>query len=284
MPFDKKAEARYRPEMTAANRREAVIARFRAAYEAGSPFREDRAQAEELATEARAVVDTVLETLGEGRDDASARGECLAMVTLLGRRSGSLGVTPTAGLSLVRALLSALAEESVVVPAPFVRELESMALEGFLAGREERAEDEHKERLAGAHSVLDVAPGVLGVVLSGEMDAVRIASIVDRLGREMLRRNARACVVDLSGLVGETPDRASEVFNADVAARMLGAKCVFAGVSPAWLEAAREGRVTLEVLRMAPTFEAALAMALDGAGLSIRPKALRWWPFGAKSD
>ena len=82
--------------------------------------------------------------------------------------------------------------------------------------------------------------------------------------------DASACVVDLSGLLAPTPQHAAEVFGADIAARMLGATCVFSGPSKAWLDAAKQARVPLEVLMIEPTFDLALARALEIAGYTLR--------------
>lgn len=262
--------------MTDPAQERAILERFAALYAAGSPFKEDRDHGPELAIEAAPVVDTLLRALGNEADEP-ARGEALAMLTLLGRRAGVLGITPTAALSLISGLSTAFEESNAKLPERLAAQFETLAWEGYVQGREDRRDEERATELAQAHRTLLLQPRVPALVLTGEMDTPRLQRLMDRFGRELLRLDALSCVVDLSGLAGAAPDRASEVFSADGSARMLGAKAFFSGASDPWLSAAREGRVPLEMLNLRPTFAAAAGDALLHAGLAIRPVKVPWW-------
>jgi hypothetical protein len=226
--------------------------------------------------EAAPVVNTLLRALGAGADDTT-RGEALAMLTLLGRRAGVLGITPTAALSLIGGLETAFADSNARLPEPLAAQVQTLAWEGYVQGREDRREEERATALALAHKTLLLQPRVPALVLSGEMDTPRLQRLMDRFGRELLRLDALSCVVEMSGLVGAAPDRASEVFSADGSARMLGARAFFSGASDEWLNAAKIGRVPLEMLHLRPTFAAAVGDALLHAGLAITPVKVPWW-------
>src|SRR5690606_34780894 len=139
--------------------------------------------------------------------------------------------------------------------APAVaRALEALLFEGYVAGRHESVVAEAEARAAAAVPILTLGPRCLALVPSGDLSANVLAGAVERFGVALLKSDARACVVDVSHLAVPSPERAAELFGADAAARMLGAPCFFAGASDAWLDAAREGRVPLEVLRFEPSF------------------------------
>jgi hypothetical protein len=252
-----------------------AAATLAAVYLRSASFVQDRACAAELAREAGPIVDSLLRSFARGvPDDASdhEHHEALAMTVLLGRRAGALGVTPTAMLAIVPALGEALASVGAPLGGKLTAVLGALALEGYVAAREERLVEVAAATAADAQPILKLAPRCLALVLSGEHEPERVRDVVETFGRALFKADALACVVDLTGLRGPSPQLAAEVFAADVGARMLGALCVFCGASPAWLEAATSARVPLEVLTIEPSFEAALARALEVAGYSLKPE------------
>ncbi len=237
------------------------------------PFAEDRACAAELAREAAPLIDALRQAFAGGapeRARALEHHEALAMITLLGRYAGVLEITPTAALAIVPAVLEGLATVEVTLGSAFASMLSALALEGYVAAREERLVELAAARAAAALPTLRIAPKCLALVLHGEHDPSVLRDVVEHFGRALFEADARSCVVDLHGLLGVSPHHAVEVFGADVAARMLGATCVFSGASPDWLAAANSARVPLELLAIEPTFEAAVARALEIAGYTLK--------------
>ncbi len=198
------------------------------------------------------------------------------MVTLLGRRAGALGATPTAAIHLVPAIVHALEESGRAVPRDLVRPLTAMCFEGYVAAREEALQEAQAAATVDNAAIIRVVPRCLALVLSGEQDAEVLSEIVERLGRKMLKVDAAAAIVDISRLEGPNEERAAEVFGAHGAARMLGATCIFAGAPHGWLDAAREARVDLDVLTLEPTFNDALSRALPLCGYEL--KSTSWLP------
>jgi hypothetical protein len=262
-----------------AEERDAVTASFRLAYVEGCPFSEDRALAGELSLEAVPAIDALAFALDQNAEGDLSRiehHEGLAMVTLLGRRAGALGATPTAAIHLVPALVNALSESGRKVPEELVRPLTAMCFEGYVAAREEGLREAQAAASIDNAAIVRLVPRGLGLILAGEHEEEVLAEIVERLGRKMLKHDAAAAVVDISRLEGATKERAAEVFGAHGAARMLGATCVFAGASQPWLDAAREARVDLDVLTLEPTFNDALRRALPLCGYEL--KTTSWLP------
>lgn len=256
-----------------------IVAGVEERYAASAPYRQDRELAAELALEARPAVECLVAAVGsEPAERASVldHHEALAMVTLLGRRAGILGATPTAMVGLMRSIFLAFAEEGTPLPEEQHHELVALALEGFVAGREERLVDEGATRSADAQVIVRVADKCLVLFLAGELSAEMLERTVDRFGREMLKADASAALVDFSRLRDPGPGGAAEVFGAHATARMLGGQCVFVGASEEWLAAAKEGRVDLDMVHLAPTFEEGLRQALGIAGWELR--RISWLP------
>ena len=255
------------------DRLERILEAFSERLARTSPYRIDRELAQELSVEARPAISSLLVVAD---CDASDRigvldhHEGLALVTLLGRRAGVLGATPTAAVSIVPALFDSFAFAGAELPSDLQHDLATLCVEGYVAGREEHLVERHETALADAQCAATIAQGCALLTLAGDLSAEALEQAVDRFGRRMLKADTKAAVVDMSRLERPAPDRAAEVFGADAAARMLGARCIFTGVTDAWLDAAREGRVSIDLLTVEPNLDAALAHALRLAGWELR--------------
>lgn len=250
-----------------------VLEELERRYAGTTPFRQDRDLAPELALEARPAVESLLlaaEAPPEERPRVLDHHEGLAMVTLLGRRAGNLGATPTAVLGLVRSVGEAFEAIGLPLGEALMRDLGAVCLEGFVAGREEHVAERAAERAAEGQLVTRVVEGCVLLTLGGEHAPERLEEVVDAFGRKLLSADAKSGLVDMTRLVAPTPDRAAEVFSAHATARMLGAHCVFVGATEEWLAVARQGRVDTELLLLEPTFEAGLRHALRLAGWELR--------------
>ena len=265
------------------DRLERILETFSERLALSSPYRTDRELARELSVEARPAISSLLvvaDCEADERDRALDHHEGLALVTLLGRRAGVLGATPTAAVSIVPTLFESFALAGAPLPSDLAHDLATLCVEGYVAGREERLVEDHEVAMAEAQCAATITQGVALLTLSGDLSAESLERTVDRFARSMLKADTKAAIVDMTRLEGAAPDRAAEVFGADAATRMLGVCCIFTGVSDAWLDAAREGRAAIDLITIEPTFDAALTHALRLAGWELRrvssiPSALR---------
>ncbi|MEM9191445.1 MAG: hypothetical protein AAGF12_19895 [Myxococcota bacterium] len=248
---------------------------FHARYVAGAPFVQDRTLADELTLEAQPIIDALLFAQAEGAAGLDHHREALAMITLLGRRAAMLGATPTAGLALVPALGAGFESAGRPLPPKMIDSLTSMCVEGYVAGRDDLTEAAMQRSAVDACSGVEIAPRLLALVLAGEPAPEVVAEVGERFGRQLHKRDAAGCIVDLSGL-RPTPPVAVEAFAIDESARMLGAHCIFVGVGEAWEAAAAEARVGRDLIRTEPTFADALRTLLPLVGLELR--ATSWLP------
>ncbi len=252
---------------------------FRESYVAGCPFRQDRDLVDLISEEARPVIEALGVGLvdGPGGDpELTEHHEALAMVTLLGRRAGALGVTPTAAMAIAGAMGAGLARIGLAVSEKLGVALATLSVEGYVAGREDALREQHAAASVESVVTLAIVPRVFALVLSGDHEPEALAEIVERFGRRLLKGDAVAAIVDISGLREATEEGAVEVFAAHSTARMLGVTCLFVGVTDPWLEAAKTRRVDLDLVRIEDTFEDALRAALPLSGWKL--ESTSWLP------
>jgi hypothetical protein len=255
-----------------------ILVGFRERYLGGTPFKQDRDRVDELMLEARPVVEALRFALASDAAGDLSRAEHregLALVTLLGRRAGTLMITPTAAANLVPALAGGFEEAGEAMPASLVAPLIALCFEGYVAARDDAADGVIRKRVIDSFGIVEVAPRVLALALAGEQEPEILAEAVDVFGRVLFERDARAAIVDIGRLQAPRADRAAEVFAAQQAAQMLGATIVFVDPHDRWREVAARGRVDLDLVTVVPTFHAALAIALPSSDLALRPLPLR---------
>lgn len=108
--------------------------------------------------------------------------------------------------------------------------------------------------------VLRVAAGVLVVPLVGHYYAARIQDLTQSVLAAISRHQARALILDVTGLQDTDERIADYLARTAAAARLLGARCLLAGVSPALALLLLRASDSLSLLTTAATLEDALAM------------------------
>lgn len=249
---------------------------FGEAFADATRLARDREAATELAIEARAVFESLLAGLAAAPDPRSHRPElreALALVSLLGRRAGELGVTPSAALALAPAIVAAASAESDASLDPIAGPIAELTLEGFVMAREDRLREDGARALAGAIPIVEAAPGCVVMIAGGAQSAEELERVVEELGRRLLNRDAKACLVDASELP-PSPELARPLFAAHVSARMLGTRCLFTGLDDArWASPAREAGLTLGELERVDRFAEGLRVALETCDLELRHRS-----------
>lgn len=206
-------------------------------------------------------------------DDAHATHEARSLAWLVAYRLGDQGFAPLAPAAVVQAWRSvagdgARALADVITP---------LLLDGYARSREDKARAELQRALAEALPVSELAPGVLWVVVAGPLDTEGARTLAERAGAAMLRGDARAVLLELSGLT--TPDASvlTELYGVVSAAKMLGAESVVCVASEGVRAAMREVPLP-EGARRVETLAAGVEHALRAAGVSAgRAGVLAWF-------
>ena len=175
-----------------------MLETFDQAYRSGVPFAEDRVLGPDLVHEVAPVLETLARALHA--DENTGCHEAYALLTLLGRRAGVLGATPTAALVVLRAMVTALEGAGIQPGAALREELTMVLLEGYCGGRDERMGSEFRKSMLRSQVSLRLASRCRYLALSGPLDPEALEQVFEEAAREFLREDARACLLDLTRL------------------------------------------------------------------------------------
>jgi len=106
--------------------------------------------------------------------------------------------------------------------------------------------------------VLRVAPGVLVVPLVGHYHAASVQVLMQDFLDAIQQQGAHVLVMDVTGLIDADMRVADYLSQTAAAARLVGARCVLAGVSPTLARILVESNAMLAGLETRATLEAAL--------------------------
>jgi hypothetical protein len=254
---------------------EAILDAFREAYQAHVPFREDRALTDELCAEASPVLDALAQAvIGELTHEEAH--EALALVSLLCRRAGLRGATPSAAQALLRALSKALSSAGFALAEPLAVRVEMLGFEGYCGGRDERQVRESAALLRHSQVQCMLAPRCAVAFLSGSHEPDQLSLVLDELGKLALHHDALVCLVDVSRLQLEHEEVARALFDGLSTLASLGTTpMVFAA----------RGQLDAHLEKFSPAvpgmqcfgdFNEAITAALAEAGHELKPR--RRWP------
>ncbi|MGK3986562.1 PAS domain-containing protein [Sorangium sp. So ce136] len=126
--------------------------------------------------------------------------------------------------------------------------------------------------------LVPLAPGVMAMPLVGTIDSVRAHEILETLLEGIARQSAHTAILDITGVRVVDTQVANALVSAARAARLLGARVVLTGISPAvaqtlvHLEAKLDGIITLGTLANG------IAYALQDARSASKPAVGRGTP------
>ncbi len=169
--------------------------------------------------------------------------EARSMAWLFAHRMGDQEVSI---LHLTRLLQAWRATCTPEVGQRVYDEVLALLLDGYTQGRVERVKSEVQRSYGENAIVRELFAGTVLVVLAGplECDAVRL--VVDRASRELLKRDARALIVDIEQLQMPTHAVLAELWALLPGARTLGTKVFIAGVQGAVQELMSSARLSDE--------------------------------------
>jgi hypothetical protein len=203
--------------------------------------------------------------------------EAYALLSLLGRRAGLLGATPTAALVVLRAIVLALEEGAHQVPPALQHELNMVLLEGYCAGRDERTSAQLRAAIARSQVSLRLAPRCRYLALSGPLEVEALEAVLDESAREFLRDDGLSCLVDVSRLESHPPERvARALLEFCLSCRAVGGTLVLVGLRAELQHELRQLGLSEAVAHVADRFAEALPHALAIAGHELRSVRGSW--------
>lgn len=255
---------------------ETMLAAFQEAFQRRVPFREDGLLGPGLMHEVRPILYCLVDAARA--EPSTACNEAYGLVSLLGRRAGALGITPTAALAIREALLAALRETGIEAPARLSDELTMVLMEGYCAGRDERTTEQLRDGVARGQLAFWLAPRCRCVFLTGPLDLEALQGMLEKQARLLMSGNAASCLLDTTQLEAAPPEGvARALLEFTLSGHMLGVRMVMVCSDPEW-------RTALGVLHFAASggilrehLEEALPEVLRFAGHELKPFTRKFW-------
>jgi rsbT co-antagonist protein RsbR len=113
--------------------------------------------------------------------------------------------------------------------------------------------------------ILEVWDDVLALPIIGLVDSRRAAQIMERLLEEVVRRQVRTVIIDLTGVEIVDTKTADYFLKVIRAVELLGARCAISGIRPAVAQTLVELGVDLGAIRTARNLKHALRDSLGAA-------------------
>ncbi|MBL8600563.1 MAG: hypothetical protein JNK72_01435 [Myxococcales bacterium] len=166
----------------------------------------------------------------------------------------------------VSAAVSAWAAKTEGLAPLRLGEVNALVLDGYAQGREDRLKSALYEALCEDLPVLRLAPGVVLACAAAKLDPEAARALADRVGRLMLRLEAKALIFDLSGLREPSEGVFLELLSVASTARMLGVTVITVGHDEGAAAARSESSIQTEHWVHARSHPEALALALGRTG------------------
>lgn len=247
---------------------------FRQHYEQTARFREDRALAAELTLEAEPVLEALF-TACSSPTEAPALHEAYALLTQLCRRAAGLDATASVAVSLPEAIAYALQAVGVALEPSLLHDLAIVAVEGYCAGRDERATQKLRRRAAEQQVALRLGPRCCVIALAGQHDEADLEPTLENFARTLLRNDVRSCLLDVSRLTVEEDDVARLVGRFCLQAATLGVQTIVFGASFSLRAQLASWTAEDHLTSCVDDYDRALGQMLSAAGFLLRPRR-RW--------
>ncbi len=255
----------------------AIAASMRAALSrAAHVFRDERHSIDALVAEAMPFVESAQRASMDERGAASdAWREARSFAWLLAYRLGDQAWPAPVVSAIGPAWRDAVNNEWSRALAD---EVQALLLEGYARGREERARTEAQKGLAAALPVAEIAPGLVLVVAAGLLDADGATALADRASSFLLRRDAKAVLLDIGGLVQPVSAVLVELWAIASSARMLGVRTIVSGVGGLLGEVVAQSHLHDEGEMRVATLAMGIEKLLDGSNVPMGgPRGFGAW-------
>jgi hypothetical protein len=146
-----------------------------------------------------------------------------------------------------------------------------VCLEGYSAARDERVTGELRQAIATRQVAIKLGPRCIGIYLAGSHEEPELSPTLDRLARELLRDDARSCLLDVSRLDPIDDELARALGRFCGHAATLGV-CTFVFGASASLREQFVSWSVASVTAFVDDYELAHAQALAAAGLALRAR------------
>lgn len=143
-------------------------------------------------------------------------------------------------------------------------------VEVFQKGREEVISRQQLEMLELSTPVVRLYEGILALPLIGTLDSARTQVVMENLLNEIVQSSASIAIIDITGVPTVDTLVAQHLLKTVEAARLMGAECIISGIRPQIAQTIVHLGVDLNAVTTKASMAAALGIALQRLGYSIR--------------
>jgi rsbT co-antagonist protein RsbR len=249
-------------------------------------FRDELISKKELRRQSQQVIDVLIRSIRDSGGDEFASpsfDDMRAFLNQISRDRAVKGYTPiesaTYILSLRNTMLALLAEELEGDAVALIREMDYFTnlldkmgivmVENFIRSREETIQQQRLDMMELSTPVIKVWDKILTLPIIGTLDSRRAQMMTEALLQKIVESGSTIAILDITGVRTMDTLVANHLIKTVTAARLMGARCILTGVSPAIAQTMVQLGIDLTQITTRAQMSDGIKLALEMLGRAV---------------